>query len=103
MLNAKFRLPFGGRSGPSSNGIYVIGGGGVHHLTEANAFTSIARATSGEGDVEDSFTKFGVNGGAGIAFSLGTTQLFVESRYVRVFTDGRNFDYAPVVLGINFF
>jgi hypothetical protein len=105
MLNAKFRLPFGGRRGPSGNGIYVIGGGNFHRLGNAETITALARSTTNDTgiEVEESVNAFGVNGGAGIAFSVGTAQLFLESRYVRVFTEGRNFDYAPVVLGINFF
>lgn len=104
LADAKFRIPFG-RFNNSTSGFYLIGGGGVHHIRNFQKFNEVVRVTTNEGvDVrQENATRFGVNGGAGFALGLGSTELFVESRYVRVFTAGRNLDYAPIVLGINIF
>ena len=47
-------------------------------------------------------TQFALNGGGGLSFGVGAASLFVEGRYVRVFTEGRRTDYIPVTLGITF-
>ena len=47
-------------------------------------------------------TRFALNGGGGLSFGVGAVSLFVEGRYVRVFTQGRNTDYVPVTLGLTF-
>lgn len=76
-------------------GLYLMGGGGVHR------FTDFAQASTDGGGT--STTKFGVNGGAGLTFGIGAVNLFLESRYVSVFTDGPNTNYVPIVLGVSLF
>ena len=47
-------------------------------------------------------TRFSLNGGGGLSWGIGNVSLFVEGRYVRVFTQGRDTDYVPVTLGLTF-
>ncbi len=105
LAQGKFRLPFGRLLG-STSGFYAVGGGGVHHIRNFQKFAQVARVTTNDASIDvrrDNVTRLGVNGGAGFAFGIGKTELFVESRYVRVFAPGRNIDYVPFTLGINIF
>ena len=48
-----------------------------------------------------STTRFGLNGGAGLSFGLPQgSALFLETRYVSVFTRAEHTNYLPVVAGI---
>jgi hypothetical protein len=94
MLDLTAQWPVGG----TGTGFYLVGGGGLHHFRDFDIRTSSTSTTQ----LEDQ-TKFGVNGGAGISFGFGATDLFVEARYVNVFTDGSDAQYVPIVLGLRFF
>ncbi len=94
MLDLTAQWPVGG----TGTGFYLVGGGGVHHFRDFDFRTSSTSTTQ-----FDNETKFGVNGGAGISFGFGATDLFVEARYVNVFTDGSDAQYVPIVLGLRFF
>ena len=50
-----------------------------------------------------SLTKAGVNGGLGLNFGFGRAKLFLESRFVSVFTEGKNSNYVPIILGVRLF
>ena len=78
--------------------LYLVGGGGVFRFTDFNNFDS------SDNDPESSLkgdpvTKAGLTGGAGLAFPIGGTSLFVESRYTNAYTDGDNVKWVPVVIG----
>ncbi|MGZ8376348.1 MAG: hypothetical protein ACXWZS_03715 [Gemmatirosa sp.] len=103
--DAKLRLPFGRFLGATS-GLYAVGGGGVTYFRNFNDFGATTGTPSG-GSVTNTFnnedvTRFSLNGGGGLSFGVGNVSLFVESRYVRTFTQGRDTDYVPVTLGITF-
>jgi hypothetical protein len=104
LLDAKLRVPFG-RFNNSTSGLYLVGGGGIHHIRNFQKIATLARATTNDQgiDLTENTTRPGVNGGAGFALGLGAAELFVEGRYVRVYTPGRKTDYAPLVIGVNFF
>jgi opacity protein-like surface antigen len=80
---------------------YLLAGVGVYNL----------KPTGDGTDNIDSQTKFGLNGGAGIKFNVGSLSPFVEARYHYVFLDGNNFDnngsnpkfqFVPVSIGLSF-
>lgn len=104
--DAKLRLPFGRFLGATS-GLYAVGGGGVTYFRNYTRFASTT-GTPSNGSVTNTFnaedkTNFALNGGGGFSFGVGPASLFIEGRYVRVFTgNGRDTDYVPVTLGITF-
>ena len=77
---------------------YIIAGVGAYNVktkTEGVSPTSISN------------TEFGINGGAGVAFSLGKLNGFVEGRVDNVFTEKGAIDQAdiqvvPVTFGLTF-
>jgi hypothetical protein len=102
--DAKLRLPFG--KGLLS-GLYAVGGGGVYYFRNyTNTVGLVAGQTNqpnvtGTLNAEDR-TQFGLNAGGGIQFGLGNAAMYLESRYVRIFTPNRNSDMVPVALGVTF-
>ena len=103
--DAKLRLPFGRFLGATS-GLYAVGGGGVTYFRNYNNFASTTGTPAGQNVTRtfnnEDVTRFALNGGGGLSFGVGAVSLFVEGRYVRVFTQGRNTDYVPVTLGLTF-
>lgn len=98
MLDVTFHVPFGAAG---RTGFYLMGGGGVHHLSDYGGInagnTTLAPST-------ESTTRFGVNGGGGFTFGVApSADIFVESRFVSVFTKNKNTNYVPVIAGIRFF
>ena len=71
---------------------YLTGGVGVYHL----------KADSDTDALDDSETKFGLNGGAGIELPLSGLTTFVEARYHSVFTSESNTNFFPLRVGIRF-
>jgi hypothetical protein len=69
---------------------YVIGGLGMY------------RSTAEFGDVEDSSTDLGLNGGAGIQFKLAGMQTFLEARYTHIMTEDDATKVIPISFGIMF-
>jgi Outer membrane protein beta-barrel domain len=71
---------------------YLIGGLGLYNekLTGDDA-----------GDTE-SENDFGINGGAGFDFQLGSVGLFVEGRFHNVFTEDNSTNFIPITAGIRF-
>jgi hypothetical protein len=104
--DAKLRLPFGRFLGATS-GLYAVGGGGVTYFRNYNNFTNVTGINPARNSPVNAFntedkTQFALNGGGGLSFGVGAVSLFVEGRYVRVFTEGARTDYIPVTLGITF-
>jgi opacity protein-like surface antigen len=79
--------------------LYLVGGGGVFR------FTDFFNTDRSDNDVESAFegspvTKAGLTGGAGLAFPIGKSSLFVESRYTTAYTEGEQTRWVPVVIGL---
>ncbi len=74
------------------NSLYLLGGAGLYRT----------EVTGGD-DLPDfgdtSNTDFAVQGGAGFGFGPG---LFVEAKYVNIFTDNSSTSMIPITLGIRF-
>jgi hypothetical protein len=71
---------------------YLIAGGGVYN----------GKAKfDGVSDSESS-TKFGVNGGAGFDYAVGSASVFLEARFHNVFTEGSNTTFVPITVGVKF-
>ena len=110
MADLKLRLPFSGQFAGATTGFYAIGGVGAHYLRNygstfgvTNPGTNITdENTSASLGDNGSLWRFGANAGGGISFGLGKTELFVESRYVRMFTSHERTNYVPVVVGLSF-
>lgn len=81
------------------NAIVGMGGIGVKpYVTGGVGFYN-----SKFGEDADSANDFGLNGGAGLEFSLTGMSTFVEVRYVKVFVEGDNsFALVPITFGIMF-
>jgi opacity protein-like surface antigen len=105
IADAKLRLPFMlatiGRSAPS---VYAVGGAGINWFRNFNttfAQTNPTFETGSDGN-NSSFGRFAWNVGGGLSYGIGASELFLESRYVRVMTNGDRLSYVPVILGVNF-
>ena len=71
---------------------YLLGGGGIYHVKD--------KPTVG---ADVSFTKFGINVGAGADFEFqSNVGVFIESRFHNVFVDGPDAKFIPVNLGVRF-
>ncbi|HEX5071988.1 MAG TPA: outer membrane beta-barrel protein [Gemmatimonadaceae bacterium] len=124
MLDATVDMPFGMNK---TSSFYMFGGAGAHYFPSyGGASGSVATTpvdTSGNAppppppgggypqvnQVNDaitpadrsSTTRLGVNGGAGLSFGLPQgSALFVEGRYVSVFTRAEHTNYWPIVAGV---
>jgi hypothetical protein len=87
MYGAMARLDFA-----AGNAFYLLGGAGL--------FRSEITADDDGPDLGDTNnTDFAVQGGLGFNFGPG---LFVEGKFVNVFTDGDNTNFIPIVVGIRF-
>jgi opacity protein-like surface antigen len=87
-LSLLYRFPAMNRIRP-----YVLGGGGVYNFDVKG---------DNAGDV-GSNTEFGLEGGVGADFEISPRlAIFVEGRYHNVFTEGDDFQIAPVSVGGRF-
>jgi len=124
MLDAKLRLPLLGSH--SSTSIYVVGGGGLHYFlnydkslaltnpaAEQQKFAALHAATTAavqsglpysaanySSSAYTAITRPGANAGVGMQWGLRGADLFVEGRYVTIFTKDRSTNYWPVILGV---
>lgn len=113
MLDATLDMPLGARK---TSSFYLVGGGGVHYFpkyggesystqpgTDTTTVTppgtgyQVNAVTTSE---RSSQTKLGLNGGAGLSFDVAHSSLFVETRYVTVFTKDERTNYWPLIAGI---
>jgi hypothetical protein len=111
LANAKLRLPFIGRYLPGAlSGLYAVGGGGVSYFRnysttfamtnpELNAQTTGAQTSSSS---TSSLTRGTLDAGAGLAWGFGASEVFLESRYVTMFTRNERASYVPIMLGVTF-
>jgi hypothetical protein len=119
MLDATVDMPLGANK---SSTFYLVGGGGVHYFPSYGGESySVTGTTPGDTtkstpppggygqvnsdvvtvDNRSSTTRFGLNGGAGLSFALPQrSSLFLETRYVTVFTQNERTNYWPIVGGI---
>lgn len=112
MADAKFRLPFTGRFiGGATTGLYAIGGVGAHYLRNYSTTFGVTNPNTNINDqgvqaatLQDngSLWRMGANVGGGLSFGFGSTELFVESRYVHIFTKNQATSYVPIILGLSF-
>jgi hypothetical protein len=100
-LDLTLQFPFGS----SGSSFYLMGGGGLHHFRDVGSDNgaAIIGGTPLSSSGKNSLTKAGVNGGAGLNFGFGRAKLFLESRFVSVFTEGKNSNYVPIILGVRVF
>lgn len=70
---------------------YLIGGGGVYNVKNKPDAGGSA-----------SFTKFGLNAGAGFNILVSGMGVFVEGRFHNVFVPGSDFHFIPITAGIRF-
>jgi hypothetical protein len=100
-LDLTLQFPFGN----SGSSFYLMGGGGIHHFTDVgnDNGAAIIDGTALSSSADNSLTKAGVNGGLGLNFGFGRAKLFLESRFVSVFTEGKNSNYVPIILGVRLF
>jgi len=110
MADLKLRLPFSGQFAGATTGFYVIGGVGGHYLRNYGSTFAVTNPSTNINDEglqasslnnNGSLWRFGANAGGGISFGLGSTELFVESRYVRIFTSAQRTNYVPIVVGLS--
>jgi hypothetical protein len=79
---------------------YVMAGLGAFHIRNE-------LQTSGESDETSSQTRFGIDGGAGLAIKIKRLEMFVEGRVQNVYTergviDTKSIQTVPVTFGIIF-
>jgi hypothetical protein len=105
--NADLTLKFPFNEARSAS-LYLLGGGGVHYFRNVGGTILgsrlgqdvITTGTNTSASTNDNVTKWGVNAGGGLEFGGGPVSFFVESRWVNLFTPGRDLRYVPIVAGI---
>jgi len=107
LAEATLNVPIGNRM--NGSGFYVIGGGGIHHFTGLDQFSTVTTTNNNgstvtifNGNNESSSTDWGINGGAGLRFGWGRAALFAESRYFHVYTEGDRSQWVPLIAGFTF-
>ena len=115
-LNLNMRFPFNERK---TSAFYLLGGGGVYMFRNFGRGSALAGYLGNDvldpndSNNESTINKWGVNGGAGLEFGIGTSSLFLESRLVNVFAGrddepnfysvfgerGSSVRWVPLILG----
>jgi len=95
--NAIGRIPTGSAVRP-----YGIFGLGLYVLKASDLKVTSSGQTLLEQPVADAITRFGLNLGAGTEFLVGPTRLFVEAKYVMIFTDDSTTGNIPITVGVAF-
>lgn len=107
--NVDLKLRVGEMTGGFRPAFYGVGGIGVHRFNDWVTSESYADFANGGQNVTmamaptTSDTRFGANVGGGLSFGIGAADLFLEARYVQVFTQVRRTSFVPVTLGVSFF
>jgi hypothetical protein len=78
---------------------YLIGGAGLYRRRVAQDIGGTAEEFE---RIRESDSNLGVNGGAGVRFSLAGYAAFIEARYHSVQTDGERTNFIPVAVGFAF-
>jgi hypothetical protein len=108
--DAVFTFPIG-QSARDGRGLslYALGGGGAYLFRGFGGMTVLADVLGGDeiGTSRKNIHKWGVQAGAGMEYGLGPTALFVESRWVNVFTSGSrtgndHLRWIPISVGVMF-
>jgi Outer membrane protein beta-barrel domain len=84
---------------------YGLAGLGLNFLSASDGTLTYQGVAQPQATIKasESATKFGINFGAGSQFSLARTiSLFIEVKYVLIFTDVANTSYIPIVVGVSF-
>lgn len=92
-LNARLLFPL---NGSKTSDFYLVGGTGAYLFRHVGAGTALgsllgySTSPTGGAVTSDSKTLWGVSGGAGLQLGVGTSpsSIFVESRFVNVFSRG---------------
>jgi len=107
-VDAVLKFPIGqlAREGRGLS-LYAVGGGGAYLFRGFGGTTELSNVLGGDkiGNSAKNVHKWGVNAGAGMEYGLGPTAVFVESRWVNVFTKGSQAgnDYLrwiPISVGV---
>jgi hypothetical protein len=109
LANAKLRVPvlrnvLGGWFG----GLYAVAGGGVNYFRNYSrtfAITNPELDTENSGtavivSTSSSLTRGALDAGGGLSWGIGSSEVFLESRYVTAFTRNERTSYVPIILGI---
>lgn len=87
--------------------LYTVGGGGVYLFRGFGGTTQLGNVLGNDrvGSSKKNVHKWGIEAGAGMEYGLGPTAVFVESRWVNVFTNGSQAgnDYLrwiPIAVGV---
>jgi hypothetical protein len=90
-LDALLKFPLGNsvRDGRGLS-LYAVGGGGAYLFRGFGGTTALSDVLGADkiGTSVKNVHKWGVEAGAGLEYGLGPTAVFVESRWVNVFTNG---------------
>ena len=117
VLNATMNFPL---NEAKTTALYLVGGGGVYMFRDYGRGSALAAFLGNDvldpndTDFESSLNKFGLQGGGGLQFGIGSLGLFLESRFVNVFADrGDDLDFdeffgdrsehvrwIPLILGV---
>lgn len=71
---------------------YVLGGIGYYN----------GKVTVPSINFDDSESKVGFGGGAGLRFPMGSASLFAEARYINIATSGSATTFLPIIVGVSF-
>lgn len=93
-------------AGGLANGVYQFGSSASarpYIIGGIGAFNVKGTASAGGITVTGSETKFAAAGGLGVAFPVGSdSKIFLEGRFVNVFTSNSSTNFIPVTVGITF-
>ena len=83
---------------------YGLFGFGLNFLSASDGNVTYQGVAQPQASIKgDSSTKFGLNFGAGSDFALSKyLKLFLEFKYVLIFTENENTSYFPIVVGATF-
>lgn len=107
-VDALLKFPIGSlaREGRGLS-LYAVGGGGAYLFRGFGGSTQLGDVLGNDriGSSKKNVHKWGVEAGAGMEYGLGPTAVFVESRWVNVFTKGSQAgnDYLrwiPIMVGV---
>jgi len=89
------RLPLSGPVTP-----YAMAGLGINFLSIGDIDVSVPGQGSTSVEVAESETDFGLNFGAGAEFRLAALSIYVEVKYVLIFTEDNSTSHIPIMIGI---